>query len=297
LLWIILFIAALLLRVYRWKLLISSSYSVSFKHLYDSLNIGNLATMILPLRAGELIRPLLYSKWTKISFGRTFASVVIERVFDVCAMFAVFAFAIRFVSEIPEIVLLGAKILSLIALSIGFFMFISYFFPSYILSIISFFSNLGKRLLSSHELINSLEKSIVEFIDGLSGIDSLVQFLAISILSVLIWILYVAGFQVLLISFNEIIDTVSIGHSFNVAAVTCVFVSLFIAAPSAPGFIGTFQLGCVAALTGIFAYSEEFSIAFSIVAHSMQFIFTIIVGILSMFFQGLKLSNLKLKSI
>ena len=47
--------------------------------------------------------------------------------------------------------------------------------------------------------------------------------------------------------------------------------ALAVAAPSAPGFIGTFQFGCVFALCEIFSYGKEFAVAFSLVAHLVPF--------------------------
>jgi glycosyltransferase 2 family protein len=288
LLWFLLFLVALVMRTYRWKLLFPASMNPSSRHLYDSLNIGNLATMILPLRAGELIRPILFTKLNGVSFGKSFASVVIERVFDVCGMFLIFLYAVKGVHELPEMVLLGAKMLSIVAGVIILAMLVSYAIPAFILSLIDSLGQKLKKFIPEH-FVDSCSSMIKEFISGLSGIENLVQLVLVSVTTLLIWILYVLGFQVIFISLG------GADNSFAVAAVCCVFVSLFIAAPSAPGFLGTFQLGCVAALTGVFAYSEEFSFAFSIVAHSLQFIGTVLVGFLSMFLQGLSLSSLQKK--
>jgi glycosyltransferase 2 family protein len=284
-LWIILFIFATFLRSYRWKLLISSNQNMTLMSLYDALNIGNMATMILPLRAGEIIRPLLLTRWTGITFGRSFASVVIERVFDVSGMFLMFLFAVRGINELPDIVLLGAKLLSIFAGVIILAMIISYSIPDKIMRIIDSFAGISEKVIPPR-VIRPVVSISKEFISGLSGIENLIQLSLVLISTVLIWIAYVISFQVLFLSLGE-------SGSLAVGAVSCVFVSLFIAAPSAPGFLGTFQLGCVAALTGVFSYSEEFSIAFSIVAHSLQFIGIIILGIISMFFRGLKFSSIQ----
>jgi uncharacterized protein (TIRG00374 family) len=284
-LWAVLFIFATFLRGYRWKLLISSSQNMTFMSLYDALNIGNMATMILPLRAGEIIRPLLLTKWTGISFGRSFASVVIERVFDVCGMFLMFLFAVRGLHELPDIVLLGAKFLSVFAGVITLAMVISYAIPEKIKFLIDFFAGIAEKILPS-KVIQPVVSMSKEFLSGLSGIENLVQLALVLISTVIIWVVYVIGFQIIFLSLGE-------SGPLAVGAVSCVFVSLFIAAPSAPGFLGTFQLGCVAALTGVFSYSEEFSIAFSIVAHSLQFIGIIILGLISMFFRGLKFSSIQ----
>ncbi|RMD86131.1 MAG: hypothetical protein D6808_03965, partial [Candidatus Dadabacteria bacterium] len=43
------------LRAVRWRYLLPEGQNLSFSLLFDSLMIGNLATFILPLRAGEFI--------------------------------------------------------------------------------------------------------------------------------------------------------------------------------------------------------------------------------------------------
>lgn len=293
--WFIVFFIALIFRAFRWKILFAESAKPTFRHLYDALNIGNLATMILPFRAGELIRPLLFSKWNGVSFGKSFASVVIERIFDVCGMFFIFSFAVRGIPELPEVVLIGTRILSVIAGIIAVAMLVAYAIPKKMILLIDFFSTYAKKILPLR-IVDSISSLAKEFIKGLSGIESLIQLLIVVISTVVIWILYVVGFQLLFLALGGSADASGFGDSFAIAAVACVFVSLFIAAPSAPGFLGTFQLGCVAALTGVFAYSEEFSIAFSIIAHSLQFIATIVVGCLSMFLRGLSLSSIQQKT-
>ena len=50
-------------------------------------------------------------------------------------------------------------------------------------------------------------------------------------------------------------------------------------APSAPGFIGVFQAGCVVGL-GLFGIGEELAVAYSIVTHAHQFLYICGVGLL-----------------
>lgn len=45
-----------LLRCMRWRYLLDDS-DIPLGKLFDSLMLGNFATFILPLRAGEIVRP------------------------------------------------------------------------------------------------------------------------------------------------------------------------------------------------------------------------------------------------
>lgn len=284
LIWCLIFILAVLLRSYRWGLLFPTKEKLPFLALYDASNIGNLASMILPLRAGEFLRPLFFSRWTSVPFGRAFASVVIERVFDVCGMFLIFFIFVYGYSDIPHLVNIGAQALGSIALIIAVGMFFAYWKPILVEKLVDFgVGLLGKVLPRKFTLaISQLAK---DFIAGLKGIENSFQLLTICFLTSILWLLYALSFQVAVIALGE-------SASFAIGAVSCVFVGLFIAAPSAPGFFGTFHAGCVAALSVVFAYPDEFSFAFAILAHSLQVISTISIGLLSLFFRGLNFSSL-----
>jgi hypothetical protein len=72
-----------------------------------------------------------------------------------------------------------------------------------------------------------------------------------------------------------------------------VIVALAVAAPSAPGFVGTFQFGCLIALSTLYDYPKEFSVAYSVVIHVVQAVIIIAVGSTVLFRRGLKLSEVR----
>jgi hypothetical protein len=72
-------------------------------------------------------------------------------------------------------------------------------------------------------------------------------------------------------------------------------IAFAVAAPSAPGFIGTFQAGCLIALTSVFGMTKSFAIAYSIFAHVLQAAFIIILGFLFMGQRGFGLKELTRK--
>ena len=73
-----------------------------------------------------------------------------------------------------------------------------------------------------------------------------------------------------------------------------VMTALAVAAPSAPGFIGVYQAGCVAALA-LFGISKEIGIAFSLVTHAYQFVIIVGLGVISLARNGLGLGDLQMK--
>jgi glycosyltransferase 2 family protein len=66
----------------RWSLLLKPVGEASPQKATRGIFIGLFANEVLPLRAGELIRCFLLSRWTRIPISVTLASALIERIFD-----------------------------------------------------------------------------------------------------------------------------------------------------------------------------------------------------------------------
>jgi uncharacterized membrane protein YbhN (UPF0104 family) len=71
-----------------------------------------------------------------------------------------------------------------------------------------------------------------------------------------------------------------------------VFVALAVAAPSVPGFLGVFQLGCVAAFK-LFSYPAAAAQVYSIVTHGLTYLFIVGTGTIILMSRNLNLLELK----
>src|SRR5262245_50990000 len=58
------------LRAIRWRYLLEDGRKLPFGKLFDSIILGSFATYILPLRAGEFVRPFVLSRESEVTFGR-----------------------------------------------------------------------------------------------------------------------------------------------------------------------------------------------------------------------------------
>lgn len=107
--WTILGLAALaalldlFLRAVRWRKLLVPISKVSLADSFSFLSIGALANSVLPLRAGEIIRPVLLGEKRHLSKSAVFATVVVERLLDVLAL-VVLALVLLLVMPIPPAV-------------------------------------------------------------------------------------------------------------------------------------------------------------------------------------------------
>lgn len=271
------------IRAMRWRYLLPKQSSYSTLSLFNACVIGNVASYALPLRAGEFIRPWVLSRSKKVGFGAAFASIVTERVFDVVTMLSLLGICLSQIQDPPTLITVGAKFLSLLAGVIILVMGVAYFRSDFILRLCEQVCSLVfAKLPVVSEKIQELAK---EFILGLRAISSFRELLAVFAWSWALWLEFALVYHVMILSFGE-------SPSLWVAQVLNVIIALAIAAPSAPGFLGTFQFGCVTALHGIYHYSQEFAVAYSIFSHSIQVIFTIFVGIFSLRSEGLRFGEL-----
>ena len=118
--------AVYMLHGWRWKLLLRPIASVPYLQTLEAIYVGLFTNEVFPLRAGELIRCFLLSKSTELPLSVTFASALIERLFDGIWLIAFFMFCLR-MHRMPGILVSGgyalALFLVLLALVLGYAMY------------------------------------------------------------------------------------------------------------------------------------------------------------------------------
>ncbi|MFQ5686974.1 MAG: lysylphosphatidylglycerol synthase transmembrane domain-containing protein [Candidatus Scalindua sp.] len=76
-------------RAVRWSALIAPIKRVSVLNLFSATMIGFMANSVLPARIGEIIRPVMVAKKEKVKVTASFATVVMERAFDVLSIIVI----------------------------------------------------------------------------------------------------------------------------------------------------------------------------------------------------------------
>ncbi|MDQ2713200.1 MAG: flippase-like domain-containing protein, partial [Acidobacteriota bacterium] len=102
-----------LLHAWRWKMLLRPIERIPFIQAVESIYVGLFANEVLPLRAGEVIRCFLLSKFTAVPMSVTFASALIERIFDGIWLLACFYLCLR-MGKLPSVLLHGGYILAVL---------------------------------------------------------------------------------------------------------------------------------------------------------------------------------------
>lgn len=272
-----------LIRSWRWRYLLIGGESMSLRSLVDATTAGFMASFLLPFRAGEVARPWVLTRWESIRFGSAAASIVVERVVDAVVIVGFLAIGAGWIHEAPEWLGAGATLLGFIAAAGLALMFVAYFFSRgfsrfsrRVVSIV-FFPNFLSRLRAA------LYHMIEGFLEGLKAISSGRQLLIVLISSVVLWLEMALFYQACL-------WTTGIALGPLAGLMVMVLVALAVAAPGPPGFLGTFQIGCLAAL-GLFGVTREQGLSYAVFAHVLQAACIIPAGLWILHRRGLRLRD------
>lgn len=280
-------------RALRWQILLPKSAPKSTKSknylgimpLFEGIMVGHAATFVLPLRAGEFARAFYISKIEDVSFSKSFATIVTERVFDVIILLALLEYTLSSV-QLPSVMDLAVKSLAILVFAICVVILLCYKYPRFVLMIAYIFSRFLSRRLGLLRLPRKIHKIIKEFILGLQAISSLGELLLVIVYSGFVWFFSCLYYWFAMLAMGNMEGSLFVG------TVVSVMVALAVAAPSGPGFIGTYQFGCIIALTAIFHIDEQFSLAYSIITHIIQAVFIILFGFFFLGRRGIRLAQL-----
>lgn len=111
-------IAVYFVQGVRWSLILAPVAKLQVHHAARAVFVGLFASEVFPIRAGEIIRCYLVSRWTELPFSVTFASVLIERLFDALMMWIALQYALQTV-QVPASQRIAVDSLGVIVL-VGF---------------------------------------------------------------------------------------------------------------------------------------------------------------------------------
>lgn len=270
-----------LIRSWRWRYLVTGGRSMSMRSLLEATTVGFMSTFLLPFRAGELTRPWILTRWEPIRFGPAAASIVTERVVDALVVIGFLAATAAWIEDAPEWLGTGAMLLGGVA-AVGLVMMVlAYFFSRS-------FSKLARKMIAIFlfpkflaKLRAALYQLVDGFLEGLKAIASGRQLAIVMVASVVLWLEMALFYQVGL-------WTMGIQLGPLAGLMVTVLVALAVAVPGPPGFLGTFQIGCLAAL-GLFGVSREAGLSYAVVTHVVQAGCIIPAGLWILQVRGIKL--------
>jgi len=270
----------LLIRAQRWRLLLRPVGNPGLLSLVTATNIGFMANMVLPLRIGEVVRPVLVTRRANLPLSGVLATVVLERIFDMFTIVLLFGVAAAFVPVSEQVRSWGLR-LTAVAGAFGGGVALMRWQERRTLGVL----RLALRFAPA-AVRGPGERFLSGFVQALEVLNSPWMFLRVLAWSLFLWLvitsIYAVGFYAFDLRIPVILGSIAVN------AVIAIAVSV----PSAPGYVGAFQLGCILGL-GLFGVSEGRAMAYSIVLHAAQFVGVVGAGVYSLWTEGLSLREIE----
>jgi uncharacterized protein (TIRG00374 family) len=272
-------LAAIALRARRWQLLLRPVAAVPFGAAFSATAIGFAATSILPLRLGEVLRPALLARRVGFGISPALSSVVLERLFDM--LFVVLCFlALSLLYPLPADLRRAALLLG-VAATVGFV----------VLLLAQRHRAWAERLIERvlawlpDGVGRGVRPLATGFFDALGALESGHILGRVVLYSALLWTANALPFLFALLALGIGAPPVP------AALASIVIVAAFVFMPQAPGFVGTWQAGCVLAL-GLFGVPKELAVGYSLLTWLVQMLVNVGLGGLFMGREHLSLRQL-----
>lgn len=270
----------LYIRAQRWRILLRPVGTPAMRTLVSATNIGFMANMVLPLRVGEVIRPVLVSRKENEPLSGILATVVLERIFDMFTILFLFGVSASLVAVSDQVRHWGYY-LSGLAAAVAAAVIIVRWQEALALRILQ----LALRPLPA-AIGAPVDNFFRGFVQALETLQSPLTFVQLLGWSLYLWLVIAAIYLLGILAFD--IPAPLLVGSITVSAIVAIAVSV----PQAPGYIGSFQLGCTLSLA-IFNVSQSHAIAYSIVSHLTQFAAVVAAGLYSLAREGMTMRQLE----
>jgi uncharacterized protein (TIRG00374 family) len=239
--------------------------------------IGYMANVLLPLRAGEVIRPYLFGQRKGVATSAVLATVVVERLFDILSLLALIA-VITAVMEIPPEVRQSAYALEAAALVLLALLWVGARTRSGV-------GPLGRLLdLLPGQLGGTLEGWLRSARTGLATLRSPQAVAEVVLASLMMWFCNTLTLQSYLSAFG-------LDLPWHAPLFAIVVSNLGMMIPSSPGFVGVAHFLYVLSLS-VFGVDRATALAFAVVAHGVSAGVVVLAGLLSLWSEGLRFSHL-----
>ncbi len=257
---------SILIRAQRWQLLLRPVGDVALLPLVSATSIGFLCNMVLPLRVGEIVRPVLLARRTRQPLSSVLASVVLERLLDMLTILAFLGIVIATIPVSDVIRSSGLVFVVVAVIAIALVLALQRRHPI-ALGLVQ-----GVLRLLPTAARERAEPALHDFIEGLQSVRGGEGLWKIGLYSLYLWLVIASVFGLGFVACGLPVPTV-VGALAMVAVVAGA-----VSAPSAPGFIGTFQAGCVLALA-LFGIGRADAIPYAFVVWAVQWLTQVILGV------------------
>lgn len=258
------------LKAFRWKLLLSplGRFGV-WEDCFGPMLAGFAVNNVLPARAGEIVRVMVFSRQTRMPVASVLTTVALERILDMLSILFFLSVGLFCVPGMPDWMRHSAKVIGGLS-SIGVLGAVAFLiWTSWFVRVIN--STLVK-LQVPERLRQKTQQMLETAARGLESIKSPSRLAVILAVSLLKWSLNGIMMYLSLRSFGV---QVPVSAAFVLLGV----VALGVAVPASPGFFGVIQV-CFTDTLRVFPVSQPAVLAASIYYHMFQYIPVTILGLI-----------------
>lgn len=252
-------------RAWRWHYLLRPLKVIPTRTMFPIVTIGYAGNNIFPARAGEVVRAVILKRKEGVPFSASFATIIVERVFDGIVMLA---FVFVNLSELGRLSNVSIEIGGLglgvqdVAVwgSVAFFGALATFLAA------AMFPAVTERILTAlvtRFIPERIQPKVLDvakrFLGGLESLRSPFDALMVFFTSVIIWLLETVKYWFVMHAFGFTV-------SFFALMLMNGVVNLMTTIPSAPGYLGTFDLPGIAVLEA-YNVAREAAASYTFVLH------------------------------
>ena len=274
--WMLLSFAILMVshvvRSWRWRYLLEPMKpGIPLRNLFSAVMVGYLLNNVLP-RAGEVARPYTIGKLESISKSAAFGTIVVERIMDTVSFLVVIILvplvyngplkeSFPWLAETGIIIscVTGAAVLLLVVL-----MFRRDWTDA-LLRVVS-------KVLPEN-IMRRVQRQVHSFLDGFLFLKNPSNFLIITVLSVIVWALYILMTYVAFFAF-DLQGALGLRAALVVQAIS----SIGVAIPT-PGATGSYHVFTSQTLSKLFSVDATVALSFATVTHAVGFIGVTLIGL------------------
>lgn len=270
----------LLQRALRWRSILEPIRREKVGNIFSVMMIGYLGNNVLPARMGEVLRIYALGKNYGFSNSQTFATIVLEKVFDVMILLLFFGIVLLY-APFPSYIKKGGAV-------IGFMLICA-------VSVLYLIAHRKKDASRDRAGLLMPKKVIVkvgEFLDnfqvGLEILKKRKDLFTVIIYSFSIWICeFVFVYLVM--------DLFDLNVGYLAAVFLTVMLNIGMLIPSSPGYIGTYQIICITALAP-FGVQKEVALSVSIILQIITLAITTIIGFSCLWRENMRLTQITLRT-
>lgn len=269
-------------RAWRWGFLLAPLARIPYPRLFSATVIGFMTGLLIP-RAGEVVRPYLVARKHPVSTSAGFASIVLERLFDLITVLLLFALYLYVLPTPPAQTrgpLLGVLKIAGAAAGIGALVILAALLAWHQHSERAM--RLADRLLRPFpaRFAGAVSRAVRSFGDGLAVLKASPSHLtAILAQSVVVWLLLALG-----IHWNN--RAFGLHLPFHTAFLILAFLTVGVSIPT-PGTVGGFHAFYRAALTEAYGVDNDVAAAAGIASHALGNLPVLLLGLALLGREGL----------